>query len=370
MVDGEVAERVRLGDGGQGEHRGHGEEEQAPHDDTSPSSARPDGVSAAAPRRATRAWRAAAVASAGAGRGHRGVQVERGIERAGAQRPARPREPGARVTRARERPAERVRGADARRGLPHAAAEAHRPRGRAVLGLEDHGLGVRAGAAAAQQRVLGTRRGEIGVRGAIAPERGLDLREQRQRGGQRKRSGRAAQAGGGRPKVAARRVHSREPGEGLGVGGEGAQGLAVGVARGGHAAASELEVAHESLHVGAALGGSRGGRRQPHGRHGAGRVARQLAQVGGARVCGEARLEVEQPLNRRGGVVIAAELDLRVRDDRVGAHEVRLGAAGVEAELELLAELVPQARERAGADQGAHVARVAHQGGVEGALRA
>ena len=84
-------------------------------------------------------------------------------------------------------------------------------------------------------------------------------------------------------------------------------------------AAVELEVAEERLDVGGALRPASRRDREPHRGTAPLDVAVQLAEVGHARVRGEARLQVHEPLDRPRRRGVAAELDLRVGDHRAAA---------------------------------------------------
>src|SRR6185503_21040429 len=105
----------------------------------------------------------------------------------------------------------------------------------------------------AEETVLHARRSQVAVLCASPPERVLDLRQQHERRGERQTVRRAPQTGGGPWEVAARRVESRESGEGLGEGGNVAEGLTVRGPGRPEPAAHQVEVTEEALDVGAAL---------------------------------------------------------------------------------------------------------------------
>ena len=96
----------------------------------------------------------------------------------------------------------------------------------------------------------------------------------------------------------------------------------------------------------------------------------QLPVVGDARVRAQVRLQVDHPLERALGGRVAAELDLGVGDLGIRAHALGNPPARLGAEAELLAEVVAQARERGGPEQGVDVAGISPQRGVEAPLRA
>src|SRR5439155_25358091 len=91
----------------------------------------------------------------------------------------------------------------------------------------------------------------------------------------------------------------------------------------------ELEVSEQGLDVGQVLGGgAAGAHRQSHRLHGPVEVAVQLAEIGDARVGGEGGLAVDERLQRAVGVAVAAQLDVRVHQDRVRVGGQRGGAVG------------------------------------------
>ena len=145
---------------------------------------------------------------------------------------------------------------------------------------------------------------------------------------------------------------------------------AYSTSRSANVTADELEVAEERGH-------GRAVERDPvRGRVGfshraqrAERVAAQLPNVRQPRVCGETGMPVEQLLQRRGGVVVAPELDVGVdhHRERVGV----VGIAGVHrgTERERLAELVAREREEGAPEPGLVQVGAHRVGAVERPLR-
>ena len=199
-----------------------------------------------------------------------------------------------------QRPAERVGGADARRRAPHAPAELDRSR-RASRGRPRTGpprrpvpWPPRDRGPAARGRPRARRRPR-----RRCPSARSTCGEQGQRAG-RAAAGRQPDAGGRRlspdrrPPRQLVRVRPCRPGIRAAIAGPTCRPAARVPAR----PRCELEVAEQHLHVGHVLGRAAGRGRQPHRLDRAGEVARQLAVVGRARVGGQARLGVEQPLDR------------------------------------------------------------------------
>ena len=73
----------------------------------------------------------------------------------------------------------------------------------------------------------------------------------------------------------------------------------------------------------------------------------QLAEVGHARVGGEVRLEVDHRCSVALGGAVAAELDLRVDEHGVAAHDVGRRRAARRGRAQAAAEVVAGERERA-----------------------
>ena len=251
------------------------------------------------------------------------MQPERRV--AGAERQGAPGKgvAGQRPPRARQRPPERVRRAHARSRSPDAAPQRHGCRGRAVVGLEQHRLGVRRGLRRPVEPLLGPRGVQCGRRGCRVTQGSLGLRQQVERRGQRQPLGGPTQADGGSPQIAVRRVSSCESNHPGREARQRPQRGGVGQPRGLHAAALQLEVAQQHLDVGHVLGRAAGGDRQPHRLDRPRQVAGQLAVVRRARVRREPRLGVDQPLDQALRVAVAAELDRGVGDH--GQRPCQLG---------------------------------------------
>ena len=96
----------------------------------------------------------------------------------------------------------------------------------------------------------------------------------------------------------------------------------------------------------------------------------QLAEVGDARVGVEVGLQVDHPLERALGGVVAAELDLRVDDHAVGLHDSRRRGACALAVTQAGAEVVARVRERAHARERSRVVRLALERGAQRRLGA
>jgi hypothetical protein len=239
-----------------------------------------------------------------------------------------------------------------------------------VVRLEEHGLGVRQSTAGAVASELRASRPQVHARGSRTVQRELELREEGKCASGRLALGEAAQARGGHTKVATRRVHPRESLQRVRVAGHGSKRGKVGVPGCARAPEGQLEVANQRLHIREAFRGATGGGREAHRTDRTDRVAGELAVIGHARVRGETRLEVHEPLDRARSVPVPAQLDLSVCDDCVGAREARRHTPGLDSETQLFAEVVAQACERPGADQRGEVARVATQRRAENTVSA
>ncbi len=145
--------------------------------------------------------------------------------------------------------------------------------------------------------------------------------------------------------------------------------LVLGVG-GAEVALPELEVAEERGH-GRAVEGDAVGRGVgfAHRAARADRVAVELTDVGQARVCGQARVAVEELLERRRRVVVVPELHLGV--DR---HRQRVGIVGIArvdagAEVERACEIVARERQEPAPEVGVVEIGCDRVGAIEGALR-
>ena len=236
-----------------------------------------------------------------------------------------------------------------------------------MVGLEDRELDVGVDARRVQQLLLGADERERLPRRGLAPGGEFRLAERDHVLGQREPLDELAQPVDVtvEPRQAERRAR---------VVGDQRERLPERAPSGGAPPAPPLELPQQGADVGAVLGRrAAGGDGEAHRLDGAGEVAAQLAQVGGAGVGGEVRFAVEHRLQFAGGVVIAAELDERVDADR------RTEVPGAPAERERLAEVMARERDLAGGGECLGRARRAEDafgarveggvGGLAGALQ-
>ena len=131
-------------------------------------------------------------------------------------------------------------------------------------------------------------------------------------------------------------------------------------------AAVETDVTELDLDPGHVLGVARSRRgRLLHGLQSALTVTHQLADVGDAGVGTEVGPEIDHRLDRLDGIVVAAELDLRVADDAVDGGVVGIDGAGLLAPIEGGGELMPSQRQGAQPDDCVDVVGVTIEGLLE-----
>ena len=261
----------------------------------------------------------------------------------GAPSADRPRGRPARVSAQPSASAERTLGASAQAARASVNARA----AIAVVGLEQRELHVAVHARLGEQRPLGVDQREVApARGATAG-RQLGLAELDRVLRQREQRRDLLPAGDRAGEVAAGGGQARPPGERGDVVRHGGERRAVCAARLGEPAAGELEVAQQRLHVGEVLARAAAGRDGARHRVGGpGEVAVQLAEVRHAGVRRQRGLAVDQLLERPLGLVVAAELDERVDQDRERGDRVRRERAGAFGELQRAGEVVAAGGER------------------------
>ena len=297
-----------------------------------------------------------------------------GVDRTERERAARPLQALLRLAAARQRPAQRIGGAHARRLLPAAPRELDGALRRAVVGLVDGELDVDVDARGALELLLGGDERERLAALRRAPGGELGLAERDDVLGEREPLGHAAQAPDRRGRGCGRSPRRAAPGPASAAAKprHHRQRLAERAPRRVRLAAAPLQLAQQREHVGAVLRrrAARGGG-EAHRLRRAVQVPAQLAQVGDAGVGGEVGLAVDHRLQLALGLVVAAELD-----QRVDAHE---GAdrAGAAAQLERAAEVVPGERQLTRGREAVRRARCAQhalgprvEGGIAGVAHA